>query len=60
MCAQLLETPLLAKIRIVRKNTLWAQAGQWGGVGSQIWAAMSSPLFDVLCKEGFVAPSFAH
>jgi len=32
-----------------------AGIGQGNGAGPQIWAAVSSPLFDIMCTDGFVA-----
>jgi len=32
-----------------------AGIGQGNGAGPQIWAAISTPLFTILCQEGFVA-----
>jgi len=32
-----------------------AGIGQGNGARSQIWAAVSTPLFKIICQEGFIA-----
>jgi len=39
----------------IQWNLPLAGIGQGNGAGPQIWAAVSTPLFQILTKEGFIA-----